>query len=95
MIERTEKYRMRAITIAKKIENSLVDDEFGIIKEIMNMRLSLLIEEGLKEDEIRLAMTYIDLVIGMFHDRTHLECMELLPELASELNLEKKRETGH
>lgn len=93
--ERTEQYRMWAVAIAKKIQNSL-DDKFGIIKEIMDMRLCLLIEEGLTEGEIRLAMAYIDLVIEMYHDHAHLECIEeLFPEIASELNSEKKREKGH
>lgn len=92
MIKRTEEFRARAIQIAEKIRKSL-DDEAGIVKEIMNMRFALLTEEGLTESEIRLSAAYIDLVMGLYHDRTHLECMEFLLELEEE-GLEKK-EMGH
>lgn len=90
MTKITEEFRARAIQIAERIRKSL-DNESEIIKEIMNMRFTLLTEEGLTESEIRLAGAYIDLVMGMYHDRMYLEYVEeFLPELE-----EYEKERGH
>lgn len=91
MSRHTEEFRRRAIQIAEKIRHSLDEDESVAIKEIMDMRFALLTQEGLSENEIRLAGAYIDLVMGMYHDRMHLEYVEeFLPEPE-----EYEKERGH
>ena len=89
----TEEYRARAVKIAERIRKSL-DDEFNILKEIMDLRFRLLTDtRELNESEIRLILVYIDLVVGIYHDRMHIECADIIPELSNSGFLEKK--IGH